>query len=271
MHPLDDTIVAIASPAGGAARGIVRLSGPGIRTALEACFRPEPIQSLASVTHATAIPGVLFLPGFASTVPADLYLWPNKHSYTGQPVAEVHTIGSTPILETVLRAACAGGARLASPGEFTLRAFLAGRIDLTQAEAVLGVIDARGDAELAVALAQLAGGLARPLAALRSNLLDLLAHLEAGFDFADEDLPFINPADLLKSLSSAQAHIATLLNQVEGRQSGTVPNPRCVARPPQRWQEQSLQRLARPRRRDGFRYSRHDPRLPHRNAQSRWT
>ena len=98
----------------------------------------------------------------------------------------------------------AAGRRLAGPGEFTLRAFLAGRIDLTQAEAVLGVIDAAGPRELDIALGQLAGGLARPLHGLRDALLDLLAHLEAGFDFADEDLPFITRAELDRQLAEAE-------------------------------------------------------------------
>ena len=142
MHPLDDTIVAIASPPGGAARGIVRLSGPNLRGCLESCFRPDPPMPLASSTRAEVVPGVLWLSGFASPAPCELYLWPGKRSYTGQPVAEVHTLGSPPLLEAVVHAACRGGARPAEPGEFTLRAFLAGRIDLTQAEAVLGVIDA---------------------------------------------------------------------------------------------------------------------------------
>src|SRR5205823_3219293 len=142
------------------------------------CFRPDPPLCLASLTRAVVVPGVLWLDGFASPAPCQLYLWPGTRSYTGQPVAEVHTFGSPPLLEAVVRAACRGGARPAEPGEFTLRAFLAGRIDLTQAEAVLGVIDAAGAAELDAALKQLAGGLAGPLNRLRDDLLELLAHLE---------------------------------------------------------------------------------------------
>ena len=164
MHALDETIVAIASPPGGGARGIVRLRGPNLRGCLENCFRPDPPAQLGSLVRATVVPGFLSLSDFASPLPCELYLWPGKRSYTGQPVAEVHTLGSPPLLEAVVRAACRGGARPAEPGEFTLRAFLAGRIDLTQAEAVLGVIDAAGAAELDAALTQLAGGLAAPAA-----------------------------------------------------------------------------------------------------------
>jgi len=217
MHSPDETIVAIASPPGGAARGIVRLSGPNLRGCLEGCFRPDPPIPLASLTRATVVRGVLWLAGFASLAPCELYLWPGKRSYTGQPVAEVHTLGSPPLLEAVVRAACRGGARPAEPGEFTLRAFLAGRIDLTQAEAVLGVIDAAGAAELDAALKQLAGGLAAPLGRLRNDLLELLAHLEAGFDFADEVLNFITTNELLDQLQAASSQVDALVEKLACR------------------------------------------------------
>ena len=169
MHFLDDTIVAVASPPGGAARGIVRLSGPAIRRCLEGCFRPAPYVPLASLVRPTAVPGHLWLSGFA-TPPCELYLWPGRQSYTGQPVAELHTLGSPPLLEAAVRAACAGGARPAEPGEFTLRAFLAGRIDLTQAEAVSGVIDAQDGPELHAALGAIGGRTGRPLGPLRETI-----------------------------------------------------------------------------------------------------
>jgi len=217
MHAPDETIVALASPPGGGARGIVRISGADLRGCLERVFRPDPFVQMASLHAATVVPGYLWLAGFASPLPCDLYLWPGKRSYTGQPVAEVHTLGSPPLLEAVVRAVCAGGARPAEPGEFTLRAFLAGRLDLTQAEAVLGVIDAIGSAELDAALKQLAGGLSGPLRRLRDDLLELLAHLEAGLDFADEDLPFITAEELIGQLDSAAAQVAQLVEKLAFR------------------------------------------------------
>jgi tRNA modification GTPase len=120
-----------------------------------------------------------------------------------------------------VRALAAAGARLAEPGEFTLRAFLAGRIDLTRAEAVLGVVDAANDQELQVALAQLAGGLASPLGELRQRLLDLLAHLEAGFDFADEDLPFLSPDELRAQLAAATETVSRLAEQMACRREAS--------------------------------------------------
>ncbi len=132
-------------------------------------------------------------------------------------MAEIHTLGSPPLLEAVVRALCRAGARLAEPGEFTLRAFLSGRIDLTEAEAVLGVVDAGDCEELAVALEQLAGGLARPLQELRSRLFDLLVHLEAGLDFPEEDLPFLSRQDLARQLQEAYEKVQSLAEQIQSR------------------------------------------------------
>ncbi len=215
---LDDTIAAVASPPGGAARGILRLSGADVRACVERVFQAEPPRALAEIRVPTAVPGVLHLPDVAAPLPCELFLWPTGRSYTGQPVAELHTLGSPPLLEAALRTLCAAGARPALPGEFTLRAFLAGRLDLTQAEAVLGVIDAAGPQQLEVALGQLAGGLAGPLRRLRGKLLDLLAHLEAGFDFADEDLPFLTAGDLDRQLTEAADAVDRLARQMASRQ-----------------------------------------------------
>src|SRR4029079_682694 len=120
-----------------------------------------------------------------------------------EPIAELHTIGSAPLLGSLVSLVCHSGARLAEAGGFTLRSCLAGRLDLAQAEAVLGVIDARGSEDLDAALVQLAGGLARPLARLRDELLQLLAEWEAGLDFVEEDIEFISPAVLHDRLELA--------------------------------------------------------------------
>ncbi len=224
MHPLDDTIAAVASPSGGAARGIVRISGPAALDCLTQFFKPNDGQAILPGATAYAVAGMLHLSGLHGSLPCDVYVWSEPaakasrvRSYTGQTVAEIHTFGSPPLLQITLRAICSAGARLAEPGEFTLRAFLAGQIDLTQAEAVLGVIDAGDSHTLNVALEQLAGGLAHPLQQLRHSLLDLLACLEAGFDFADEDLEFITPAELDRRLVEAQNGIEAVLQQAASR------------------------------------------------------
>jgi tRNA modification GTPase len=133
-------------------------------------------------------------------------------------LAEIHTVGSPPVLDCVLAHCLALGARPAEPGEFTLRAFLSGRIDLTRAEAVLSVIDARTPSQLAAALQQLAGGLSSSIDALRDRLLDLLAHVEAGLDFVDEeDVDEIARDSLAGQLATASADVAAIAAQLGGR------------------------------------------------------
>jgi tRNA modification GTPase len=230
MHSLDDTIVAIATAPGGAARGIVRISGAEALAIVECFFEPREAGAIAGLKVATRVPGLVRLTlvdGGERSLPCDLYLWPTKRSYTRQPVAELHTFGSPPLLEAIVRTACAAGARLAEPGEFTLRAFLAGRIDLVQAEAVLGVIDASDRRQLDIALAQLAGGLTRPLNSLRDQLLDLLADLEAGLDFAEEDIRFVARDELQRRLALATDTVSELCDQMRSREQ-TNAAPRVV-------------------------------------------
>ncbi len=223
MLVLDDTIVAIASPPGGAARAVVRLSGPRARECVESCFRAAEGGHLPVAAAPTAFHGALLLPGLWAPWPAEVFWWPGRRSYTRQPLAEIHTLGSPPLVQAIVRALCNAGARPAVPGEFTLRAFLSGRIDLTQAEAVLGVIDAASEGELEVALAQLAGGLATPLHGLRGALLDLLTELEAGLDFADEDIAFITGNELKQRLADGEASLAAILRQMESRGATGAP------------------------------------------------
>ena len=159
----------------------------------------------------------MHLDRLARDLPATLYLWPGSSSYTREPAAELHTLGSPPLLAAMVGQLGCHGARPAEPGEFTLRAFLAGRIDLTQAEAVLGIIDARGRRDLDVALEQMAGGLARPVAALRHSLLDILARLEAGLDFVEDDIEFITTAEIEAELNQITAQVNALTAQLGTR------------------------------------------------------
>ena len=148
-YDLEDTIAALGTASGGAARGILRISGPRAIPCLASCFAVDNGQKLSAAgTSACVISGTLRVGKPSLDLPCDVFVWPTTQSYTRQPTAEVHTLGSSPLLEAALQEICAQGARLAGPGEFTLRAFLAGRLDLTQAEAVLGIIDARGQQDL---------------------------------------------------------------------------------------------------------------------------
>jgi tRNA modification GTPase len=214
----DDTIVALASAAGPGLRAIVRLSGrraAAIAAAVFPGFTHEPQRRLIS--------GHVRLSELRVPLPADLYWFPGPRSYTGQDVVEMHTLSSPPLIETLVAACLDAGARAAEPGEFTLRAFLAGKLDLTRAEAVLGVIEASGERELKNALAQLAGGMAQPLQQLREDLLNLLADVEAALDFADEDVAFVRPEELLGRLAKGLAHLTLLKKQIEQRGVGDRP------------------------------------------------
>jgi tRNA modification GTPase len=228
LHP-DDTIAARASAEGAGARAIVRVSGRDILPVLRAVL-PDTGWSARRVPWRTELE--LQLPGWPCGFSTALHFWPGAKSYTGQPLAELHLPGSPPLVEAVLAHLCRNGARLAEPGEFTLRAFLAGRLDLTQAEAVLGVIDARSLGELQSALNQLAGGLSTQIGRLRGELLDLLADLEAGLDFAHEAIEFVPHPVLVQRLEDAQADLARLEAQAAGR-TRPARQPRVVlAGPP---------------------------------------
>ncbi len=228
LHP-DETIAALASAPGPAVRGIIRLSGPRILEILR-CVLPADGSALSRrLPWCTAV--VVNL-GLSRSLPVDLYYWPSRRSYTGEPLAEFHTIGSPPLLEALLQTICRAGGRLAQPGEFTLRAFLAGRLDLTQAEAVLGVIDAHSEAELRCALDQLAGGTSSAIGRLRTDLLELLADLEAGLDFAHEDLEFVTHEALVARLKTARGAISALQQQAATRSRSSTQLRVVLAGPP---------------------------------------
>ncbi len=206
----DDTIVAIATPAGRGSLGVVRISG------VHACevvgrmlIRDAPLRS----RHATftRVRGT----GTHCERPVDevIATWfPAPHSYTGEHVVELSTHGSPVILQTVLRCAIDAGARLARPGEFTLRAFINGKMDLVQAEAVADLIDAVTPLQAQVAFDQLEGTLTEKIAALDSRLLDLIARLEASLDFPDEGYHFIAPSAIGCGVTRVIDELDTLLS-----------------------------------------------------------
>jgi tRNA modification GTPase len=161
--------------------------------------------------------GHIHLSGVASPLPADLHHWPAPRTYTGQDLVEIHTWSCPPLVDVLIADLLNAGARAAQPGEFTLRAFLGGKLDLAQVEAVLAVIEANGEHELKQALTQLAGGLTRPMQALRDDLLNLLADVEAGLDFVEEGIHFVGSEDLLTRISHGMAHLENLRRQLEHR------------------------------------------------------
>lgn len=208
-----DTITALSTVPGPGARAIVRVSGPASTAVVGSMFVST--QPLVAGKRALRS-GHLRLPDLAP-IPADVYFWAAPHSYTGQDLAEIHLLSSPPLVELLIAQLLQAGCRAAQPGEFTLRAFLSGKLDLTRAEAVHAVIESGSREELTQALKQLAGGMARPLQELRDDLLNLLADVEAGLDFADEDIRFVRPEEMLQRIAKALAHLTLLGKQLEQR------------------------------------------------------
>lgn len=221
----DDVIAAVATPPGSAERSVIRLSGLAVMEVLRPSFtsqagKPHWTASRRASRHV----GHFQIDHWRVPVPVGLWLWPTSRSYTGQPSVELHFIGSPPVVDAILEQLYRSGARPARAGEFTLRAFLAGRVDLVQAEAVLGVIDANDHEQLQTALTQLAGGLSRQIAEIRELLLLDLADLEAGLDFVDEDIEFVQRDQMRARIEQALLFATKLWQQCEDRMvSGSRP------------------------------------------------
>lgn len=194
-----DTIAAISTPLGEAGIGIVRLSGPDAEAIARKIFRPYRLPGDLWRSHHLLL-GRIIDPVQGEIVDEVLLsLMRAPHSYTREDVIEINCHSGYAVLSRILHLVLEHGARLAAPGEFTQRAFLSGRIDLTQAEAVLEVIQARTAASLRIATQHLAGGLGQEIRALRDRLTDLVASVEATIDFPEE-VPDLAPAQVLADL-----------------------------------------------------------------------
>ena len=193
----NETIVAIATPPGRGGIGIMRLSGA------EATRIAEPMLRLRNpLTHAHARFGdLLDIESQEKLDEGVVTFFAAPHSYTGEDVVEVAAHGSPVILETLVRQALRGGARLAAPGEFTQRAFLSGRIDLTQAEAVRDLIEAQTLYQARVAAQQLQGALSRRIKPIKEGLVALIALLEAGIDFAEDDVDVLPSGEMVNRIA----------------------------------------------------------------------
>ena len=219
MFATDDTIVAIATPAGRGGIGVVRVSGPDAeRIACELIARDRPfeprhatlsrLQASPPSDPATSFPPSDLRPAVEISDQVVITLFVAPHSYTGEHVAEISAHGSPVVLDGILRRAVAAGARLAEPGEFTLRAFLHGKLDLVQAEAVADLIDAVTPLQARLAFDQLEGTLTSAIGAIEAGLFDLITKLEASLDFPDEGYHFIEP-------SGVAIAIAAIINDVD--------------------------------------------------------
>ena len=204
MFSTDDTIVAIATPPGRGGIGIVRLSGPSASPI--ACMLTG--RSSFEPRHATLVT----VSSAASAIDQAIATYfPAPNSYTGEDVVELSAHGSPVVLEAIVAAAVAAGARLANPGEFTLRAYLHARIDLVQAEAVAELIDAVTPLQARVAFDQLEGTLTSRLRAMDAALLEIIAPLEASLDFPEEGYHFVAPTETAETLGRLLASLEALL------------------------------------------------------------
>lgn len=208
-----ETIAAVATPPGRGGIGIVRLSGPDAWPIAERLVRlRRPLEA------GRAVMAEVLDPADASAAAIDeavVTAFAAPHSYTGEHVVEIASHGSPIILETLLRASLAAGAQLAGPGEFTQRAFLNGRIDLTQAEAVQDLIAAQTLEQARMAAQQLGGALSRRVAPVKDELLTLIALLEAGMDFAAgelDDVDVVSP-DQIRSVLARVRNALEQLNR----------------------------------------------------------
>jgi len=207
-YSVDDTIAAIATPLGVGGIGIVRLSGPRAHDILRACFVSADGSPLA---HRRLVYGYVIDPADGQRVDEVLAtVMVAPATYTRQDVAEIHAHGGMVALRAILALCLAQGARLAEPGEFTLRAFLLGRVDLAQAEAVLDLIRAKTDRALTAALSQLDGGLSQQVSQVRRRLVSLVAHLQAQMDFPEDEIPELALGD---ALAEATHDLTGLVNE----------------------------------------------------------
>jgi tRNA modification GTPase len=205
-----DTIAAVSTPPGRGGIGIVRLSGPEA-----ALIAVQLVRLRHPLEHARArFADVLDSEGSGTEdgrIDEALVTWfAAPHSYTAEDLVEIAAHGSPVVLELLLRRALELGARLAEPGEFTQRAFLAGRLDLTQAEAVRDLIDAQTLTQARVAASQLGGALSRRVGPVKLSLVELIARLEAGIDFAEDDVDVTPQAEIARFIGELTPPLTAL-------------------------------------------------------------
>jgi tRNA modification GTPase len=207
IHPSADTIVAIATPAGIGAIGVIRLSGPAAIHLADQVFSSK--KKLADAPGYSIVFGK-FNDGAQVLDEVLASVFKNPHSYTGEDSIEFSFHGSPYILQRALEICIEKGARLAQPGEFTRRAFLHGKLDLSQAEAVADLIAAENKTSHQIALNQMKGGFSTEIKILREKLIEFAALIELELDFGEEDVEFANRADLQATVQKINTVIQEL-------------------------------------------------------------
>ena len=206
-----DTIIALATPAGTGAIGVIRLSGPEAIGITARAFKGKDLTKQAS--HTIHFGQMVDGDSVLDEVLVSLFIEPR--SYTGENVVEISCHGSQYILESVIKLLMRKGARAAKPGEFTLRAFLNGRLDLSQAEAVADLIASNSKASQQVAIQQLRGGFSSQLQSLRDQLVQFASLIELELDFAEEDVEFANRDQLKTLILQINGVIGSLIRSFE--------------------------------------------------------
>lgn len=213
----EDTIVAISTPLGEGGIGIVRLSGNGAIKIAEKIFKSPSGRKIKELSSREMIHGFSRHPRTGEPIDEVLVsVMKAPGTYTREDVVEINCHGGIVPLRGTLEAALEAGARMAEPGEFTKRAFLNGRIDLSQCEATLDIIKSKTDASLRAAMGQLEGRLSSEINLLRSELTDILAHLEATVDFSDEDIDPLPRPEIIKRLRWAREKNRALIDSAKG-------------------------------------------------------
>lgn len=209
MNYIDDTIAAISTPVGFSGIGIVRMSGKDALSILKQIFQPNTGKDMDRYANRTLVYGHIFdLDGnMLDEVLASKMLAPN--TYTREDIVEINCHGGMVSVRKILEVLLQAGARLAEPGEFTKRAFLNGRLDLSQAEAVIDVINAKTDKSLRMSVKQLEGSLSKKIRQIRNGLVEVLAYIEAGIDYPEYDIEELTP-------DSMEQGILTLKREIDG-------------------------------------------------------
>lgn len=208
---MEDTIIALSTPPGSGAIGVIRLSGPQAISLVNSVFTGKNLEEQASHTlHFGLIKNDKHI---VDEVVAGLFVAPK--SYTKENVVEISCHGSNYIIQQIMNLLISKGARAAKPGEFTLRAFLNGAFDLSQAEAVADLIASDSKASHDVALQQMRGGFSNELKKLREQLIHFASMIELELDFAEEDVEFANRDQLRNLVSILNTHIAILISSFE--------------------------------------------------------
>jgi tRNA modification GTPase len=212
-NPEQETIVAISTPVGRGGIGVVRVSGPRAREVVAPLLRLRHEMAARRARFGVVVDVGAGTQGGGEPKVLDecvVTFFAAPQSYTGEDVVEIAMHGSPVLLEYVVRECCASGARLAEPGEFTQRAFLAGRIDLTQAEAVDDLIGSSTLEQARVAARQLGGALAREVAPVKELLVGLIAAMEAGIDFAEDDIDVMASETIVAKIAAVRAPLEDL-------------------------------------------------------------